>query len=61
MHPVDAVVAAGSVHDRVEAVAHHPVHALDPSREQDLDELVGDGALGHDDLHGPTAPGRAGH
>jgi hypothetical protein len=59
--PVDAVVAADGVHDRVEAVAHHPVHASHAGGEQDLDELVvGGGALGHDDLHGPTAPGRAG-
>jgi hypothetical protein len=60
MHPVDAVVAADGVHHRVEAVADHPVHPPHPGGEKDLDELVGDGALGHDDLHDPTAPGRAG-
>jgi hypothetical protein len=51
VHPIDAVVAADRIHDRIEAIAHHPVHAPHPGREQDLDELVGDGALGHDNLH----------
>ena len=51
VHPIDAVVAADSIHNRIEAIAHHPVHAPHPGREQDLDELVGDGALGHDNLH----------
>jgi hypothetical protein len=58
LHPTDAVMAADGVHHRVEALAHHPIQPLHPSREQDLDELVGGGPLGHDDPHGRARSGQ---
>jgi hypothetical protein len=49
MYPVDADVAANGVGDRVEGIAHDSVHRTYTGGEQDLDELVGHCASGHDD------------
>jgi hypothetical protein len=41
VHPLDAVGAPDRVHNRIEAVAHDPVNALNPTLPKNIDQLVG--------------------